>query len=380
MKVLILSTATGEGHNSAALAVAEALRAKGCETFQMDCLNLGRFGVSEAVSRLYADITVRAPGFFSLLYRAGMAVTSAKRLSPIYYLNALCAPAIHQTLLHIGPDAVVCTHIFSAQAVSAVRRKFGLNVPAVGVATDYTCIPFWEDSALDFYIIPDASLVDEFAARGIPPEKLLPLGIPVREQYRTRLPREQARREFRLQAKYVFVVMGGSMGYGDIPHLADELLRAVPDSQVAAVCGKNRKMIESLAGKKGIVPFGFLENAGELMDAADVVLTKPGGLTSTETLAKRIPTVLTRPIPGCEERNARYLSSAGAAVCAGSPQQAALEAARLLADGARAGAMREAQEKFIHPDAASKAGDFLISLIKEKSPGAGEAGFGQACG
>ena len=369
MKVLILSTATGEGHNSAAAAVAQALRAKGCEALIMDCLNLGRFNASAAVSNLYADITVHTPEFFSLLYKGGMAVTSAKRMSPIYHLNALCAKALRHTLSGIKPDVIVCTHIFSAQAVSAVQRKFGLNIPAVGIATDYTCIPFWEESALDFYIIPDASLSDEFAARGIPPEKLLPLGIPVREQYRTKLPKEFARREFCLKAKYVFVLMGGSMGYGDIPLLADELVRAVPESQVAAVCGRNRKMIESLAGRKNIVPFGFLENAGHLMDAADVILTKPGGLTSTEALVKRIPTVLTRPIPGCEERNAQRLSSIGAAVRSDSPQKAALEAVRLLADTARADAMRSAQEKFIHPDAALKIADCLIALAKGKNPG-----------
>lgn len=368
MKALILSTATGQGHNSAAAAIAEALCEKGCEAPVMDCLHLGRRDVSAPVSRLYAGITVRTPGFFRLLYRAGMAVTSAKRKSPIYGLNALTAKTLHETLLRVRPDVVVCTHIFSAQAVSAVRQRFGLRIPAVGVATDYTCIPFWEESELDRYVIPDASLAGEFAARGIPAEKLLPLGIPVRAQYRSVLPKQQARREFCLTAKHIFLVMGGSMGYGDIPLLADRLLQAVPDSQVAAVCGKNRKMVQTLAGKAGIVPFGFLENAGDLMDAADVVLTKPGGLTSTEALAKRVPIVLTRPIPGCEEKNARYLCSIGAAAAADSPEDAALEAARLLADADRREAMRQAQEKFIRPDAALRIRDLLFALAQSEKP------------
>ena len=368
MNALILSTATGEGHNSAAAAIAEALGERGCEASVMDCLGLGKLDVSAPVSRLYAEITVRTPGLFRLLYRAGMAVTSAKQKSPIYGLNAMTAKTLHEILLRVRPDVVVCTHIFSAQAVSAVRRKFGLGIPTVGVATDYTCIPFWEESELDRYVIPDASLANEFAARGIPAEKLLPLGIPVRARYRSKLPKQQARREFRLTAEHVFLVMGGSMGYGDIPLLADRLLQAVPDSQVAAVCGKNKKMIQALAGKAGIVPFGFLENTGDLMDAADVVLTKPGGLTSTEALAKRMPTVLTRPIPGCEEKNAQYLCSVGAAAAGGSPESAALEAARLLADAGRRDAMRQAQEKFIRPDAALRICDQLFTLVQNEKP------------
>ena len=363
MRFLILSTATGQGHNSAALAVKECLETRGFEAEILDVLSLRKPGVSQNVSRLYANVTIHSPKFFGTLYRVGQACSHPGGHSPVYLLNALYARQLCGSICTRRPDALICTHIFSAQAVTCLMRRYGLRLPCAGVATDYTCIPFWEESALDGYIIPSAELFAEFAARGIPAEKLRPIGIPVRQQFLHRLPRREARAELGLPLSgRLFLVMGGSMGYGDITALVNGLLSAVPDSRVAALCGRNEALFCALDGKKRVIPLRYTETVGLYMDAADVVLTKPGGISSTEAISKRVPLVLTRPIPGCEQRNASFLAAHGAAAFANGTEHAVAEACRLAIDRDAAAAMLSAQESAFPAGTNDRAADYLIAL------------------
>lgn len=364
MKFLILSTATGQGHNSASLAVAETLRAENCIVKIGDVLKAGKRDISEHVSKLYSNVTLHMPRFFGGLYHAGELVSSSKMHSPIYRLNSLYAGNLYDRICRFEPDVIVCTHIFGAQAITCIRKRYGLKTPTAGIATDYTCSPFWEESKLDGYIIPSAGLTDEFAQKGIPAGKIIPIGIPVRPQFQKKITKQEAREKFGITAKHLFLVMGGSMGYGNIETLTASLLEAVPDTQVAAVCGKNEKLFHELSGITNAVPFEYVENISELMDAADVILTKPGGLTSTEALVKHIPTVLTRPIPGCEQHNAEYLSSLGAAAFADNTESAVGKALHLLNDADAAAKMTAAQEKYICKDASKQICDYLIRLGK----------------
>ncbi len=362
MKFLILSTATGQGHNSAAFAVAEFLQARGCRATVLDVLKLKNEAVSKRVSRLYAGVTVHAPQFFHGLYRIGERVSSPGGRSPVFRLNTLYAGSLFGEIRRLKPDVIVCTHIFSAQAVTWLRERYGLGTPAVGIATDYTCIPFWEESALDAYVIPSPALADEFAARGVPAARLVPIGIPVRPEFLKRASKTEARRSFGLAASHIFLVMGGSMGYGDIDRIAGELAACVPDSQVVVLCGSNEKLLHRVAPLRGVIPMRYTDRVCSLMDAADVVLTKPGGLTSTEAIAKRVPTVLTRPIPGCEEKNAEFLSVSGAAAFSDGTRSAVLAARRLALGGRAAGEMERAQER-VWPDGTDgRIADYLIAL------------------
>ncbi len=372
MNFLILSTATGQGHNSAARAVAESLELRGCSTKVLDVLKLRDEGLSEHISHLYAGITVHAPRFFHGLYRIGQHVSSPGGRSPIYRLNTLYAKRLMEEINRFRPDAIICTHIFSAQAVTDLRERFGLDLPAVGIATDYTCIPFWEESALDGYVIPSPALTGEFTARGVPGDRLVPIGIPVLPKFLGHCSKKEARRALGLTAAHIFLVMGGSMGYGDIGRLAESLTESVPDSQAVVLCGSNEHLLRRVAATGKVIPLRYTDRIPELMDASDVILTKPGGLSSTEAIAKRLPLVLTRPIPGCEQKNAEFLSSAGAAVFPGG-ETGAVSAARTLAlGGSAAQKMKEAQLR-IRPDGTDgRITDYLVSLAdRPRSRGAG---------
>lgn len=366
MKCLFLSTITGQGHNSAATAIMEYLGTRNCESVFLDSLKLGKRDFSRLASDFYVGLVLHVPRLFRVLYRLGERVSSDKKRSPVFYINSLYADKLYKEILRIQPDVIACTHIYSAQTVTRIREKYGLKLPAIAVATDYTCSPFWEETRLDGYVIPSPALIDEFAEKGIPREKLLPFGIPVSSQFRERLPKQAAREKFGFTAKHVFVVMGGSMGYGDLRGLAVELLTAVPDSQIAVLCGTNKTLYQQMAGLINIFPFEYTNHVGALMDTADVFLTKPGGLSSTESFVKRVPTILTCPIPGCELRNVEYLVSIGAAVYAGSNKEAAREARRLVSDPSAVAGMLKAQDTYIRRDADREIGEYLLKLASRK--------------
>jgi processive 1,2-diacylglycerol beta-glucosyltransferase len=247
-----------------------------------------------------------------------------------------------------------------------LKLRHNLKIPAVGLMTDYTCSPFWEETRLEKYIIPAKELLGEFRQKGLPLEKLVPIGIPVNSRFKKKTPKHEARSVFGITASPVFVIMGGSMGYGKIEKMARALHKRLPDAQIVAVCGNNRKLFEKLQCIKNVKPLGYIDNVDVLMDAADVLLTKPGGLSASEALTKRIPLVFTCPIPGGEEQNAKFLSSHRLCLSCKSVEKAAEAACGLLLNPRKANRMVSIQDKIISRDIDKKIGDFIISNFGEK--------------
>ncbi len=194
MKILILSCNTGEGHNSSARALKKAMDSQGIECEVQDTLALISTDVSKNVSDVYVYSTKSS--LFEKAYRIGETVSSWENSvkSPVYMANKLYAKKLYDKLTEGGYDAVICVHLFPAEALTALRRKARLDIPSVFVMTDYTCIPFLPETELDRYVIAHEDLVEEFVEKGIPREKIVPLGIPVdEERYGTRLDRNAAR-------------------------------------------------------------------------------------------------------------------------------------------------------------------------------------------
>ncbi|MDD6032311.1 MAG: glycosyl transferase, partial [Oscillospiraceae bacterium] len=309
MKILILSCNTGQGHNAAGKAVLEELIRQGADCLMMDALSLVGETTSRRVSGAYCGLTTHFPRGFQWLYRAGGALSSAHRKSPVYLANLSYAGRLKQFIEENGYDTVVMPHLFPAEALTYLRKKEGLKARCYAVATDYTCIPFWEETELDRYFIPHEDLTEEFVARGIAREKLIPTGIPVSERFNRRLPQSEARSRLGLpQDEMLYLVMTGSMGFGNTADLTGNLL-ALPGT-VCVLGGNNEKMKASLRsrfGREGRVRvLDFTDRVALYMDACDMLFTKPGGLTSTEAAVKNVPLIHTAPIPGCETINARF--------------------------------------------------------------------------
>lgn len=236
---------------------------------------------------------------------------------------------------------MICTHVFPALAVTAMLERHPMPLLTGFVATDYTCSPSVEDSALDYYFIPDETLKDEFAACGVPREKLVASGLPIRPEFYRTTDKAAAKTELDIPADHQHILMMcGSIGCGPIRELTEELaIRLTPEQELTVICGANDELYSKLqkhfAGDRQIHIHGMVHNVPQLMHSADVFLTKPGGLSTTEAAACGLPMVLMDTVAGCEGHNLDFFLGRGGAVTAKTPKLLADIAMALLADSER---------------------------------------------
>lgn len=363
MKVLILSTGTGEGHNSAAKAVKEQFDRNDIPCVMADALEFASEKVARYGRNVYLWSTEK--GVFGGAYKAGSALTSARRKSPVYFANALYADRLKSYIVENGFDTVVMPHLFPAEAVTFMRKHHPLNLKTYFIATDYTCIPFTEETSPDYFFIPHEDLVPEFVERGIPAEKLVPLGIPVSERFLHLPSRAECRERLGIpKDQKCILVMTGSMGYGNVESMVAELReRTDGNTCIYVMGGTNEKLKAALREKYGeedrVRVLDFTDRTHEYMAAADVLFTKPGGLTSTEAVAAGVPLVHTHPIPGCEDRNAAFFTERGMSVSDKDEKRMIDKGLALLEDDLLREEMRAAQRKYGKPDAAEKIYEYI---------------------
>jgi processive 1,2-diacylglycerol beta-glucosyltransferase len=370
MKAILLTCSTGQGHNSAAGAVAEALAARGVSCETKDALSFLGERASEVITNAFVNIAVKTPRAFGVMYQTGEKLSEnfADRMkSPVYLANALYAQNLRRYLEENRIDFAVCPHLFPAEALTYLKRNGGLAARCCFVSTDYTCIPFLEETDLDTVFVPDASLLPEFTGRGMDAAKLVPTGIPVAHRFCADTPRAEARRQLGFPENApVFLVMTGGEGCGDAVTLTSRILAALggADARVVVLPGRNRKLRAALLSVFGDEPRvcveSFTEKVALFMDACDVLLSKPGGISSTEAAAKRVPLIHTPPIPGCETRNAEFFSQRGMSILAPDEESAAANAVRLARDEGQKRRMREAQSQYIDRAAAEKIAAVLL--------------------
>lgn len=356
MDALILSCGTGGGHNAAGAAVAQALTARGHAVQTLNPYTLKGGKMADAVNNAYNRLVQKAPSAFGVAYMLGNAYRKLPFPSPVYQLNRQMEPALEQYLAEGRFDAVVTTHLFPAEILTNMRRR-GRPLPRTYfIATDYTCIPFTEETDCDRYIIPAGDLAEEFTGRGIPAERIVPLGIPVRAQFSPREDRAVLRARLGLEDdRPVILVAGGSIGAGQIGQVVSILLERYGQStRLVVVCGSNeslyRHMQETYGGQCTVL--GFTDRMAEYMQACDLFLSKPGGLSSTEAAVAGTALIHITPIPGCESRNMEFFEKRGMCLAVTAPKKELTGACDRLLDPDARQRMIEAQRRVIPADAA----------------------------
>ena len=366
MKVLILSCDTGEGHNSAAAAVAGALTQRGIESHVFDPLVLAGKYAERFVSGAYTTIMKKAPSAFNALYRAGDIYSSTGITSPVYHANARYAANLRAFIETNGYDRVVCTHLYPMETLTAIRKSGDFTVPCYGVLTDYTCIPFLAETDLDGYFIAHEDLRAELVEKGIPSDRIIVTGIPVDEKFAHHMEKAAARNYLAIpQNQDVFLIMSGGIGVGNAGAICDEILRRHSGAfTVYIFVGHNSDLKQTLeekyAGNEHVRIVTFTKKVNVYMNAADVMISKPGGLTSTEAAVAQVPLVQLLVYTACEAPNIAFFSSHGLSERAENAADAAEKAVALVRDKARAEAMREAQRNTIAPDAADKIAERIV--------------------
>ena len=310
MKVLILSCNTGEGHNSAARAIKEIFDNEGIHCEIKDSLAYLSQKASSFICKWHVRLYKRAPLLFGLGYKAAEYTDKYER-SMIYEIMAKGAKKLRKEILAQDYDTVICTHPFSAMTLTRAIKKYKLSLKSYFIATDYTCSPGVSASSLDYYIIPHESLKEDFINHGISEEKLFAGGIPVSKKLKSLRTSEQSKEELGIDAdKKVILLVCGSMGCGPMKLIARRVCQKIKDDEFfVVICGNNERLYKKLrtleeAGRVRVL--GYTKRLPDYMNAAHLLLTKPGGLSSSEAAANSLPMLLIDAVSGCETHNLRF--------------------------------------------------------------------------
>lgn len=312
MRVLILTCNTGEGHNSAARAIKEIFDAENIYCEVADSLSFLSPKASNFISKWHVRLYKKAPTLFGLGYKAAELTDGRHKRSMFYEAVCKGARKLIKKINEGDFDTVICTHPFSAITLTRAVKKYRLSLDKTYfISTDYTCSPGVSYSELDYYIIPHESLADDFTSHGIPQSKLFAGGIPVSKKVHTSLSKEESKRELSIpQNKRVILLMCGSMGCGPMKVIARKMTKILKDNEYfVIICGSNRKLYQSLRyldDPGSVRVLGYTRNVPLYMNSADLLLSKPGGLSTTEAAENNLPMILIDAVAGCETHNMNF--------------------------------------------------------------------------
>ena len=337
MRTLIMSCNTGAGHNSCAKAIQEVYQERGELCDIVDALQF----ISPHASRFISNWHTRIYRYAPKLFKAGYADVEQhesifREGTTVYKYLTSGVDRMREYLESGSYDNIICTHVFPALAVTELLRRYPLRLQTSFVSTDYTCSPCAADSNLDFYFIPSPLLTEEFAGCGVAREKLVPSGLPAAQAFYHPMEKAEAKRALGIAPeKQHLLMMCGSMGCGPMEELTQLLANSLPtEYDVTVACSSNRQLLRRMERKfedrPNIHIRGYIGNVSAMMDSADLFLTKPGGISTTEAMVKGLPMVLVNVVGGCETPNLEFFVSHGGAATADTPEAIAALCKRLL--------------------------------------------------
>jgi processive 1,2-diacylglycerol beta-glucosyltransferase len=321
MRILVATITAGGGHVAAAAALETAwreLRPKDT----VECVDLIRF-YSPLHRRLhlesYEQMVSRAPEIWGILFKQTDDPKLTARLNKLR--GTFTGPSTRRIAAHLRdlkPDAVLCTHYLPLEVLDMLRSRGRLETFTTSIVTDFEAHALWMTPSVDLYCVAADTTRTRLVARGADPGKVAVTGIPIAAKYTNPPTSREARQRFGLRDDQpVLLVLGGGFGWGPIGEILAGLDTLEQPFQTVVVCGRNAELRAQLAVQDRKHPthlLGFSPNMHELLAAANVVITKPGGLTTSEALAMGRPILVINPIPGQEAANSDFLLERGAAV------------------------------------------------------------------
>lgn len=313
-KVLILSAPTGQGHDQAANSLNVAFQKRGFRTSRRDFLEgSGKLLLSFVVGS-YEVSAMKFPAGYGLFYRlTNNPLINPLSTIPFYFIRK----RVFNMIKNEKPDLIVTTHPLSICLIPGLKRM-GVKVPFVSIVTDFKAHYTYVSKATDLYITGSEFTRNSLIRKGINGDIIHPFGIPIKKDFFSRDPNID---ELKKDEYFNVLLMSGSMGLKNISFVLEELLKNPNKLRITVVCGNNKELKSNLdfhLGKiykdKKLHVLGFSTDIDSLMDYSDVLISKPGGLTVTESVAKNLPLIIPFSIPGQESENTEFLTSSGLAL------------------------------------------------------------------
>ncbi|TQQ83163.1 glycosyl transferase [Peptacetobacter hominis] len=353
-KVFIMSASTGGGHNRAARAIQEELVLKKVNGENIECeiidsLKLINTFMDKIISRGYEKSAIYTPEAYGSMYRLSETGILSKNEFKGNPLAHIMARKFKTLLSNEKPDLIIGTHPFPMIALSRMKKVAEIKKrndslkdydndefesyfhwvdnsvtvpPMISILTDYTTHSTWIQNEIDYYVVGHEYVKELLIYEGVDADKVKPFGIPVEKSFLVHRDRETVLRELGLDPdKKVILLMGGSFGAGNMKETLEELLYVKRDFQILVVAGRNKSLKEKMEKRlaeadfdKTVRVLGFTDKMNDILASVDFIITKPGGLTTTECLLKGVPMIVPYYIPGQEEENLDFLTNCGAAI------------------------------------------------------------------
>lgn len=322
-KVLIFYASYGGGHLSAAKSIKECISStyKDVDAELVDCMKYINKGIEKVSTAAYKEIARNAPWAWGKVYNKSQKGPLAQISTSS---NKLMSIKLYKLISEKQPDLIISTHPFSNQMCSYLKKKAKITSKIATVLTDYAPHDQWlvGNEYVDYFFVAHEGMKIALHEKGIPNEKIYCTGIPLSNKFLIHYDKGELLRKFGLSAnkKTVLFFGGGEFGLGKSRTLdiLSSFVNDFNDIQIVAISGKNMKMkrkfeniVKDSKTSNNVTILEYSNEIPELMSISDLVVTKPGGLTTTESIASGVPIVVINPIPGQEEENAKYLESKG---------------------------------------------------------------------
>lgn len=364
-KILLVSASIGTGHMQAAKAIEEYwhLTDPEAEVKHIDFLAKETLSFDTLIKETYIKIIDIFPMLYDLLYRLSQQGRQGDILQTT--VSWMMKNRMLKLIRKEKPDVLVFTHPFPCGAACILKRQHQIDVPIVGVITDFTVHQFWVYPQVDVYCVGIDSLVDTLSACGVEREKIVATGMPIRRAYFDR-----PVRTYTADSPTMALVMGGGLGLGAIHEVVSCLSQTKGIDGITVVAGRNESLYENLMElrKKVDIPikvYGYTTKIPKLMRKASILFTKPGGLTCREAIAMGIPMVFYNAIPGQEECNAELFERLNCARSIHDMSALRTETERLLSQPDVLQAMSDAGRTWSE-DGAANIGTVINRLLAER--------------
>ncbi|MBA4312047.1 MAG: hypothetical protein C0417_05410 [Chlorobiaceae bacterium] len=321
---LILSCSGGAGHIRAAESLHRTSPLTGLPIYtkHYDVLNFTSKLFKQFYAGSYMQMVNRVPELWGYLYDQSEK-KAYKKHGLIKTFDKFNYSRYFRMLKELNPDAIICTHFLPYVAITKQLRAKGITAPVFAVTTDFDVHQLWVDPIVERYFVYHAESAWQLHAKNIPLEKIITTGIPVMPEFQLKSNPKTIRTTLGISPdQFTILVLSGGFGMGRVSDIVERINTTLSEMDnrkfnLLIVCGKNEKLrseIEAIQFPHNIFPtiYGFVDNIHELMDASDLLISKSGGLTSSEAMAKSLPILIVEPIPGQESRNADIIVEHGA--------------------------------------------------------------------
>lgn len=376
-KILIAYASAGAGHAKAAYAIEAAFKKINRDDIEVKLINTLDYStpfLKKGYPAIYIFLVNRIPTIWGLgyylfdtriVYRAFIAL--ARRIN--HSLN--CARLV-DFLKQYNPDVILNTHFLGIEVMAHMKRQGMLqDTELISVVTDYFMHSFWVDKAVDYFCVAQEESKNHLIKRGISPDKIRVLGVPIDPVFAMKKDKRELCTKLGINENLRTVLIGsGGFGVGPVKELVKELSDIGKGVQLLVVCGRNPKLYNEISefaksSKMPIKVYEFIDNMDELMEVSDIMVTKSGGMTSSEAMAKDLPMIITQAIPGQEARNSRYLVKSEAAIYAGSAKKVKKAIVDILNSDSKIELLREKIRKIKKPKSSLDTANFAITLLNK---------------